>query len=284
MENYTALIIDLKKSRAYSIDDRNAIQNYIVTVIESLNEVFAGSLTREVAFSAGDEVQGLFRSPEPAYLYFRLFCMLVSPVEIRAGIGVGEWNVKIEHASTTAQDGPAYHHARKAIGNVKDAPGYALLLCTGTENDLFFNAVINSPFAWTNSYSEYQNELMLILEFLYPVTYQGKPDYNKMVQLSNLIKLRNSLDYYRDTKKSKAVKKYPLEGIVSTEFKTIPVDAGEAESSFYVSGGKKRGMTTEVSELLQISRQSIEKTFKTAHIYEARNAAIAAVKFMEKYL
>ena len=45
----------------------------------------------DVIFSAGDEIQGLFYSSEAAYLYFRLFNMLIYPVEVGAGIGVGEW-------------------------------------------------------------------------------------------------------------------------------------------------------------------------------------------------
>lgn len=82
----------MKRSRSYSVEDRNSIQNFIITVIEELNEVFSGSLAKNVEFSGGDEVQGLFLDPEAAYLYFRMFCMLIFPVEIRAGIGVGEWN------------------------------------------------------------------------------------------------------------------------------------------------------------------------------------------------
>jgi hypothetical protein len=128
MKNYTVLIMDLKKSRSYSVEDRNSIQKYIVTVIKKLNEVFSSSLARDVEFSAGDEIQGLFISTESAYLYFRMFYMLISPVEIKAGIGIGEWNIKIENASTTAQDGPAYHNARNAIENVKDSLGHSVLL------------------------------------------------------------------------------------------------------------------------------------------------------------
>ncbi len=285
MKNYTALIIDLKKSRSYSLEDRNSIQNYIITVIEKLNQVFSNSLVKEVEFSAGDEIQGLFISPESAYLYFRMFCMLVSPVEIRAGIGVGEWNVKIENASSTAQDGPAYHNARNAIENVKDALGYSVLLYSGTNIDLFLNAVINTPFALTSNHSEYQNELMLLSELLYPIDYRGMINYRKINLISKLLTLKNRLNYYAYHKKSKAVKKYPFDKIEFMELEPISIDAANNdESSFYVSSGKKRGMTTQLSEILNVSRQSIEKTFKTANIYQARNSTIVALKFMDKYL
>lgn len=283
VKNYTALIIDLMKSRSYSIEDRNSIQNYIITIIQNLNEVFSNTLVREVEFSAGDEVQGLFNSPESSYLYFRMFNMLISPVEIRAGIGVGEWNVKIENASSTAQDGPVYHNARYAIENVKDAPGYSVLLYSGNVFDLFLNAVINTSFALTNNQSEYQNELMLLSELLYPIDFHQVIDYDKIGMIFKLITSKNKLNYSY-YKKSKSVKKYPFDEIEYKNLKPFPINAVHDDSTFYVTSGKKRGMSTKLSEILNISRQSIEKTLKMAYIYEARNSTIAALKFMDKYL
>ncbi len=278
------MIIDLKKSRSYSIEDRNSIQNYLITLIQYLNEVFSNSLVRDVEFSGGDEIQGLFISPESSYLYYRMFTMLISPVEIRAGIGVGEWNVKIENASTTAQDGPAYHNARNAIENVKDALGYSVLLYSGTKIDVFINAVINTSFALTSNHSEYQNELTLLSELLYPIDYRQVIDPTKFELIFKLVTSKNRLNYYKQSRNSKSVKKYPFDEINYMNFVPIPMDAATDDPNFYVSGGKKRGMTTQISEMLNISRQSIEKTFKTANIYEARNSAIVALKFMDEYL
>ena len=284
MKNYTALIIDLKKSRSYSVEDRSSIQNYIITVIRSLNEVFSKTLARNVEFSAGDEIQGLFFFPESAYLYFRMLNMLISPVEIRAGIGIGEWNIKIENASTTAQDGPVYHNARYAIENINDAIGYSVLLYSGTEVDLFLNAVVNASFVLTRSHSEYQNELMLLLELLYPIDFRQMINLSKINLISKLVTPKNKLNYYRCCKKSKSVKKYPFDKIEFINLEPFPIDAANDDSGFYASGGKKRGMTKQLAEILDISRQSIEKTFKTANIFEARNSTIVALKFMNKYL
>lgn len=284
MKNFAALIIDLNKSRSYSVKDRNIIQSYIIIVIRNLNKIFSDSLAKKVEFSAGDEIQGLFISPESAYLYFRMLYMLIFPVEIRAGIGVGEWNVKIDNASTTAQDGPAYHNARNAIENVKNALGYSILLYSGTGVDLFLNAIINSFSSLTSSHSEYQNELMLLLELLYPIDYRRAINHRKNNLISELIQLKNQLNYYALFKKSKSVKKYPLDGIEFLNLEPDLIEAAEEYNNFYISGGKRRGMTTQLSGLLNISRQSVDKTLKTANIYEARNATIVALKFMDKYL
>ena len=284
MENFTALIIDLKKSRSYSVEDRNSIQNYIITVIQKLNNVFMYTVAREVEFSAGDEVQGLFRSPEAAYLYFRLFNMLISPVEVRAGIGVGEWNIKVDKASTTAQDGPVYHNARYAIENVKDSLGYSVLLYSGKENDIFINSAINTSFILTNNHSEYQNEIMLLSELLYPIDSHNVIVRGKMHLLSELVTSKNKLNYYTYFKRSNSVKKYPFDAIKQISLDTYPIDAINDDSTFYVNSGKKRGMTMHLSDLLGISRQSIEKTYKTANVYEARNSTVVSLKLMDKYL
>lgn len=284
MKNYAALIIDLKKSRSYSVEERNSIQHYIVKVIQNLNEVFSDTLARDVQFSAGDEIQGLFFSPEWAYLYFRMLRMLISPVKIRAGIGIGEWDVKIEDASTTAQDGPAYHNARYAIDKLKDALGYSVLFYSGNEVDLFLNAVINTSFVITSNHTEYQNELMLFSELLYPIDYRQAINYNKIDLILQLITLKTKLNYYTCYKKNESEKKYPFDKIELRDLAPLPIDASNDDSNLYVSSGKKRGMTTLLSKILNISRQSIEKTFKTANIYEVRNLTIVALKYMNKFM
>jgi len=281
MENYTVLIIDLIKSRSYKPDARASIQNYIVSVIRSLNAIFSGSLAKDVDFSAGDEIQGLFSSPQAAYLYLRMFCMLIFPVEIRAGIGIGEWNVRIENASTTAQDGPAYHNARYAMGNVKDALGCSVLFYSGEEADLYLNALVNASFTLTGKHSEYQNELMLLAELLYPIDYHQAINRGKINQLLEIIALKSETNYY---KRSKSGKRRLLEKIEILNFKPVPIDAAKDEDVLFVSSGKKRGMNTQLAEILNISRQSIEKTMKAANIYEIRNLTIAALKFMNNYL
>lgn len=94
------------------------MKQYMDRCIKNLNGLFSEDIQFEVTFSAGDELQGLFDNVVTALLYFRLFDILMKPVKIRAGIGVGDWTVKMESGLSTQQDGPAYHHAREAIDKV----------------------------------------------------------------------------------------------------------------------------------------------------------------------
>ena len=53
------------------------------------------------------------------------------------------------------------------------------------------------------------------------------------------------------------------------------------EENFYITEGKKRGLSTQISRLLGVSRQSVEKAIKTGNIYELRNLTIAILKAMD---
>lgn len=47
IEKYSALMIDLKNSRSYSIQDRNNIQNTILNSIKILNKIFKNSIKKK---------------------------------------------------------------------------------------------------------------------------------------------------------------------------------------------------------------------------------------------
>ncbi len=74
--------VSFLKCNPFGLHFCNSIQDYVITVIEELNKVFSNSLARDDEFSGVDEVQGLFLTTEDSYIYFRMFYMLISPVEI----------------------------------------------------------------------------------------------------------------------------------------------------------------------------------------------------------
>ena len=90
MNKYASLIMDIEKSKSYDGSDRNEIQHYMDTCIKNLNCLFGKGMQCEITFSAGDERQGLFNDAVTALLYFRLLEILMNPVKIRAGIGIGD--------------------------------------------------------------------------------------------------------------------------------------------------------------------------------------------------
>ncbi len=272
-EQYTALIIDLKKSRSYSSEVRNFVQYYIMGTIRLLNGRLNWDFVREVDFSAGDEVQGLFGSPASAYCYYRLFAMLLHPVELRAGIGLGSWDVRLDDKGTTGQDGPAYHHARYAIQNADAGEGYPVLLYSGNRGDAVVNTIIGGAAAIGAQQSVYQNQLMLLTELLFPV-WREEADSGRV--LEELLAWKNQFDHGF----GKLQKPLPFdraEGPWRIQGGTAP--DGEA---FFITQGKQRGIPTRLAELLHISRQTIDKALKAGNVYTARNMAITALELLKE--
>lgn len=281
-QNYVALIIDLKKSRGYTKEDRNYIQHYIMDVIHLLNNLYRRELVREVDFSAGDEIQGLFSSPEAAYLYYRMLSMWIHPVAIRAGIGVGAWDVQLDSKGTTGQDGPAYHKARYAIKNADDSEGYPILFLSGSHSDVTINTIIGGAASIMAKQSVYQNQIMLITELLFPICNYRVRNYNYIAlhDIERFLHEKCVLTHEME----KIMRPLPIDRLQQGFVEIIdPINAEDIreETKFYITSGKQRGIPTKLAGIMEdISRQTVEKTIKAGNIYTARNMAIAAINEM----
>lgn len=280
-QNYTALMIDLKRSRSYTKEDRNSIQYYIMNVINLLNTLYCREIVREVDFSAGDEIQGLFASAEAAYLYYRMFSIWLHSVEIRAGIGVGGWDVQIDRKGTTSQDGPAYHNARSAIKNADDSEGYPVLFFSGSRSDITINTIIGGAASIMAKQSAYQNQIMLITELLFPICNYYVRAYDNITprDIERFLYEKSRFDH----EMCKIMRPLPLDRLTDNSMGIIdPVHVEEAreETKFYITSGKQRGIPTKLASIMDISRQTIEKTIKAGNIYTARNMAITAINEM----
>lgn len=280
---YAALMIDLKNSRDYSGQSRQRIQQYILELTGALNDLFSPVLTRRVEFSAGDEIQGLFDRAAAAYLYYRLFELLVSPVQIRAGIGVGSWDVQISGAGTTAQDGRAYHNARRAIEAAAEAEDYDILLCSGAASDRSINGLIGTCAVMTGALSEYQRDLLLLAELCAPLTVRGVPVPGKLEGLLSLMRLRATgfglPEGWETPRRVKlAMESAPVQGW------SIPVPLEADQDSFYPDWARQRGIASRLARIMGVSRQSVEKSMKNADIYPIRNLAGCALEQMERLM
>jgi hypothetical protein len=277
MNQYTAWMVDLKGSREYALSDRSDIQNHITDVCGALNRIFAPSLLHEVAFSAGDELQGLFRSPAAAYCCARLFRMLLWPAQVRSGLGMGSWDIRMTDAGTTAQDGQAYHRARAAIARAGEQDECPALFHSDSENDVYINFAMDTAIRLCEHMTGGQNELMLLTELAYPVCVTDVMDLERLPELAEVLARRSRYGYY-----ARGRKRNLFEAFVKPPGIVTPVYADADMPGLYIAAGKLRGMPTALSQLAGVSRQSMEKTLKTANIYSARNAAIIALRLLQK--
>ena len=281
MRHYVSLIMDIEKSRTYMTEDRIEIQKYMSYCIDMLNELFKENIEHEVTFSAGDELQGLFNDTTVAVMYFRLFEMLLKPVKIRAGIGVGEWTIKIDNGSSTQQDGPAYHKARQAIEEVYRNTLHNVRICSDRD-DIMANHLINASRTLKNQQIYMQNIALVILELLCPfVKWDMNVEKYQIVRELLEIKFeyrigRARMSYLRN---ERFVEDERLNFSEMWFLKPIYIDGmlEEAEEHIVV-----KNITSIIAEILNCSRQNVDNILKRGNSYKIRELDYMALQYIEK--
>ena len=281
-QEYAALIIDLRNSRSYTDSDRFLIQTHMIRILDFLNKAFSGDILRTVEFSAGDEIQGLFSTGESAYLLYRFFSIWLYPVKIRAGIGIGNWNLQMKGRGTTSQDGEVYHNARNAIRCTDPALGYPVLMYSASRNDRTLNTLMGGAANVTENLSITQNQLFLITEILFPLCLKNDFQWPYDSLAFNRLLIEKSCF---DHKISKTDRELPLDHINLTDDSVgqIPARArndiyrNTEPNAFFVTGGKQRGIPTEAAKILSIKRQTIARSLESGNIYWARSMALTVL-------
>ncbi len=161
-------MVDIQGSRRLQQPERVALQRYLTAVVSYLNCVYRGHLERDVVFSAGDELQGLFKHPAAAFLFYRSLLNLIGEFEIRGGIGIGGWETRIDGAPSTAQDGSAYHAARNMLHEAKKSRLYSFMVDSGSyPSDI--TVLANYPLLMCESRTKSQAIFARYIEFLSPI-------------------------------------------------------------------------------------------------------------------
>ena len=283
---YAVLIVDLKRSKRYSTEFRSDIQNFILNTIRCLNDIFYESLIRKVDFSAGDELQGLFTSSQAAFLYYRMLNLILSPIRIRAGIGLGSWDVMIDDEGTTAQDGVAYHRARYAIeATEREAFGYNILFNSGENTDSLINSTINTSSIIIDNNSYHQNFIMLLAELMYPITCENIVDlYRLKAIVYDLISQKHIVLTDKKTYGYMSADKRSLEYNFGNIELIKPIDAYSYDNDFFInSAGQMRGFRTIIADVLNITRQGTYNSIRSSNLFEERNATIATLRMMRNF-
>lgn len=279
--NYYALMVDVVKSRLYYDADREDIQHFVYQTIDTLNLIFKKELVKPVEFSAGDELQGLFSSLNSAYMYLRLLRLTISPVNIRASIGGGDWTVQIDKAGTTAQDGSAYHNARYALQRLEESYDYDIFVFTNNRSDKFLNALINSESIIYNSQTDMQREMMLLFEVYSPILsdeYANVDIYNYRYLLDIAYK-KMRFNFYRPVSR-----RYEESLIDRFDFYNVDIEPTFAYDYFEADDiaidTRRRKISSYLSQLIHTSRQNVEKLVAKGNIINCRNQTIAILNFM----
>ncbi|AHF09999.1 MULTISPECIES: SatD family protein [Dehalobacter] len=279
---YTAVIADLVNSKKLPKSDREQIQRYMKMCLNVLNSIFQRSQEFAVIFSAGDEVQGLFKTPTAALLYVRLLKMLLAPLPIRCGFGVGDWDVRIPDGTSTEQDGPAYHLAREAILRIPERSGYDLLFNAKHENDLVINALLKTSDLLVRKQSLYQNNVLLLTEVIQPLFDQKAMDLPAFKRLPGLVSERYRQSYYQKTR-IKAASIDDVSWINSEHIEPFAIFASESlQNKLTLKEVYKKGLSGKISNITNTSRQNVDNVIKSANIPEIREIDIVTLLMIHR--
>lgn len=282
MEKHTALIVDIKKSRKYTLARRELLQDLIASSIDFLNAQFESGIEKAVVFSGGDEIQGLFRDSTTAFLYFRFLTFLVRPGVLRGGFGKGTWDIRIEQGSSTMQDGEAYHCARKAIAAANSGKIYDAVFCSSdTVQDDFVTIFMDHSLGIGKMRTAAQNDTSLVVELLRPLVLDGvtsnKYSFSERAVLAT--KLSKSLLSHRKSVSGVARKQSLLDSVLANGFleKTLEDLIFSKRIDSLSLKSDMQGISYELANLSGMSRQGIDRQIAQGRIIQERNAVKALV-------
>ena len=121
---YIALIGDIIKSK--NLENRTDIQKRLTKTLKELNEEYADVFASNLTVTLGDEFQGVFKNGKAVLEIVDKIKFLMSPVEFRFGIGIGEIITEMKKEISIGADGPAYWNARQAIKDIHSTNDYEL--------------------------------------------------------------------------------------------------------------------------------------------------------------
>lgn len=285
MERMTCLMIDLVASRSYPTNDRKDIQYLLKQTVNLLNALFQRSLEFDLKFSAGDSLQGVFRSPQACYLYLRLLRKIMAPVKIHAGIGYGELKLMLQESSdTNEQEGEVFYNAKKAIDEAKKSSEYSILFYSVDQRDRVINTMINLHFALDAAQTGLQNEFSLLCECMYPISYGTCIEYAYFSEIPNILKKKRSLSFFKRLLYKKSIKTYPMDRMDVEFLNPQPVGLSDIDQNFFITDGRVKGFSYLSERIFGLQRQGVDRTLASGKVFEERNATICILELLEKMM
>lgn len=127
---YAALIGDIVESRA--ISNRQQVQSDLDNVLRRENESNNHQLVSNLVITIGDEFQGLFSEPSPAFRALIRITDRMPQIQFRFGLGYGGIDTELKD-NAIGMDGPCFYNAREALEAAKEEDRWALIKGLGTQ-------------------------------------------------------------------------------------------------------------------------------------------------------
>lgn len=131
---YFAVIGNIIESK--NTADRFRIDEKLVKVLDEINKKYSSDIALNFTITADNEFKGLLSDSIRILELIDRIKIVMEPVDIRFGIGIGEITGKIENRLSIDVDGPAFWNAKEAINEIHndDDYGKARILMMSDEN------------------------------------------------------------------------------------------------------------------------------------------------------
>lgn len=277
---YAAVMFDIVESRRYI--ERYDVQNVLMESVSYLNWVYSEHIKKEVVCSAGDEFQGLFVDLQSAFLYVRKLQLLIYPIKIRCGIGYGEIKYDEEKWYSTAFDGEAYYLSRDAINSIPKRKSNVICFNTRSPFDRYLNVFCMSDIEIKSRQSQIARLIELIADIILPIIpTKEDAEFYKFILKSrlNLIE-QESWNKVRGRYREVEPLKINFEQLFET--KRVMEYKESYDNSFYMEDFWVYGMSTYISEILNTSRQNVDRYVSLGKVKESRTMDKAICEFLEE--
>ena len=277
---YAAIMFDIVESRRYI--ERYDVQNVLMESVSYLNWVYSKSIKKEVVCSAGDEFQGLFVDLQSAFLYIRKSQLLIYPIKIRCGIGYGEIKYDEEKWNSTAFDGEAYYLCRDAINSIPKRKSNVICFNTRSCFDKYLNVLCMSDIEIKSRQSQIVRLIELIADIISPIIYTKEDvGFYKFI-LKSRLNLIEQESWNKVRGRYREVEPLNINFEQLFETKSFMQYKDSYDGSFYMEDFWVHGMSTCISEILNTSRQNVDRYVSLGKVKESRTMDKAICEFLEE--
>lgn len=275
---YAAVMFDIIDSRRYN--DRYDVQNILMESISYLNQVYRYAIKKEVVSSAGDEFQGLFMDLQTAFLYIRKLQLLIYPIKIRCGIGYGDIKYDVKKWTSSAIDGEAYYLCRDAINSIPKRKNNAICFNTASKYDKYLNILCMSAAEIKAKQSQMVRLIELVADIISPIipTEEDANFYDFI--LTNRIRLIEQESWNKVIGKFREAEEININFEQLFEIRQTMQAKNYFEDTFYMEDFWIHGMSTYIAQIINTTRQNIDRYVSLGRVKESRTTDKAIYEFL----
>ncbi len=265
---YAAVMFDIVESRRYN--DRYDVQNVLMESISYLNWVYGYAIKKEVVSSAGDEFQGLFMNLQTAFLYIRKLQLLIYPIKIRCGIGYGAIKYYDKEWESSALDGETFYLCRDAINSIQKKKSNAVCFNTVSKYDKYLNMFCMADAEIKSKQSQMVRLIELIADIISPITpTEENMNFYDFI-LKNRIKLIQRERWNNVIGKFRERETFDINLEQLIMIKKMMDAKISYENTFYMEDFWMHGMSTYIAQIINTTRQNVDRYVSLGRIKESR--------------